>query len=154
MKFKDLLKNDDAVSISVGFILMFSITVLVFSMITLSFYTLTQQSEKIAMRESFEILGSGLAVKITMLDTIVNRINFYGGTVNSLTYDFSIPAYISGESYSINITNKQIILEDDNGAKAWIPLNISTNLRKREIYSSIQDYKFVCNENTIRIEER
>lgn len=145
MNPKDLIKNEDAVSITVGFILMLSITVLVFSAIMLSFYTLSQQSEKSAMRESFEILGSGLAVRITIMDTLINTTSNYGGTVNSLEYEFSIPASIANEDYSINITSspRQMILESDNGAISWVPFNTSSNLTETKIYSNAQDYKFV-----------
>lgn len=158
MNPKNLIKNEDAVSITVGFILMLSITVLVFSATILSFYTLSQQSEKTAMRESFEILGSGLAVRITTVDTLIDITNNYGGTVNTLEYEFSIPASIANEGYSINITSspRQMILESDNGAKAWIPFNTSSNLTETKIYSNAQDYKFIYNrtENTIKIEEQ
>lgn len=155
MNLKNLIKNEDAVSITVGFILMLSITVLTFSTIILSFYTLSMQSEKTAMWESFDILGSRLAVRMTTVDTILNTTNNYGGTVNSLEYEFSIPATIANEGYSINITNstKQIILYSDIGAKTWVPLNISTNFMGQEIYSSAQDYKFTYDKtnNTIII---
>jgi len=156
MNHKNLLKNDEAVSITLGFILMLSITVLVFSAILLSFYTLSQQSEKTAMRESFETMASGLAVRITMVDTLVNLTSSYGGEVNTLEYDFSIPANIANEDYSINITNKQIIIESDSGAKAWIPINTSISIAEREIHSSPQDYMFVYSrtDNTIGIEEQ
>ncbi len=140
MNLKNLLKNDNAVSISISFILMLSITVLVFSAIVLSFYTLSQQSEKTAMRESYEILGSELAVKITTVDTLVNITNSYGGTTK-IEYEFSIPTSIAGEGYSINITKNQIILESDNGARAFVPFNISANLTENKIHSGIGNYK-------------
>ena len=156
MKTKNLLKNEDAVSISLGFMLMFSITVLVFSAVVLSFYTLSQQSQKTAMRESFEIMGSGLAVRITTVDTLVNITSYYGGTVNALEYEFSIPAYIANQGYSINITNKQIIIESDNGAKAWVPFNTSSTIQEGTMYSNAEDYKFIYNrtDKTIKIKEQ
>ncbi len=146
------IKNEDAVSIALGFILMFSITVLVFSAIVLSFDTLSQQSKKSAMQGSFEIMGSGLAVRITTMDTLVNISNSYGGRVNTLEYDFSIPASIANEGYSVNITNNQVIIESDNGAKAWVPFNTSTNITQATIYSSAQDYKFIYNGTANAIE--
>lgn len=152
------VKNEDAVSITLGFILMLTITILAFSAVILSFYTLTQQSEKAAMRGSFEILGSGLAIRMTAVDTLINITGNYGGTVNSLEYEFSIPSTIANEDYSINITTspEQMIMESDNGAEAWVPFNTSTNFTAKEIYSNAQDYKFIYNRtgNTIEIEEQ
>lgn len=154
MNSKNLLKNDEAVSITLGFILMLTITVLVFLAVILSFYTLMQQSKNVAMRESFDIMGSGLATRITTVDSLVNMTGYYGGTVNALEYEFSLPATIANEGYSINITNKQIIIESDTGARAWIPFNTSSSIMGKTIYSSAHDYKLTYSRtnNIINIE--
>jgi hypothetical protein len=154
MNPKSLLKNEDAVSITVGFILMLSLTVLVFCAIVLSFYTLEQQSQEAAMRESFDILGSGFAARITSMDTLINITTSNGGTVNQLEYDFSIPASIANEGYGINITREMIFLDAENNAKAWIPFNSSYNITG-QIYSSAQDYTLSDNNsNSMKIEQQ
>ncbi|NJD51423.1 MAG: hypothetical protein FIB07_00980 [Candidatus Methanoperedens sp.] len=139
MKIKKLPENEDAVSITIGFILMFSITVLVFSGIVLSFYTLSQNSKETAMKASFDILGSGFAARVTSMDILLNITGSYGGTVNELEYDFSIPASIAGESYTINIIREKIFMNAENDAMAWIPFN-SSYIINEQIYSNIQDY--------------
>lgn len=158
MRLKNLLKNDDAVSITVGFILMLSITMLIFSAVVISFSTLTSQSEKIAMRESFETMGSGLAARVTTLDVLINITNSYGGTVDSLDYEFSIPPPIAYKDYSIEINSstKQIIIEAENGAQAWIPFNTSVNFAENKIYGSSQNYRFIYDKynNTLKIESQ
>ncbi len=155
MNPKNLLKNEDAVSITLGFILILSITVLVFSAIVLSFYTLTQHSQEAAMRESFDILGSGFAARVTSMDTLVNITKSNGGTVNQLEYDFSIPAYIANDGYGINITRERIFLDAENNAKAWIPFNSSYNITG-QIYSNAQDYTlgYDNNNNSMKIEQQ
>jgi len=154
MKIKKLLENEDAVSITIGFILMFSITVLVFSGIVLSFYTLSEHSKETAMMASFDILGSGFAARITSMDTLVNLSRSYGGNVNQLEYDFSIPASIADESYGINITSEKIFLDAENDAKAWIPFNSSYNINEN-IYSNAQDYTlwYDNNNNIMKIKQ-
>ncbi|MFZ3384655.1 MAG: hypothetical protein WA144_12085 [Candidatus Methanoperedens sp.] len=154
MKIKNLLKNEEAVSISIGFILMFSITVLVFSGIILSFYSLSGQSREAAMRASFDILGSGFAARVTSMDTLVNITGSNGGNVNQLEYDFSIPAYIANEAYGINITREKILLDAENDAKAWIPFNSSSNINE-QIFSNAQDYtlSYDNNNNSMKIQQ-
>ena len=154
MKIKKLLKNEDAVSITIGFILMFSITVLVFSGIVLSFFTLSEHSKQTAMKASFDILGSGFAARVTSMDTLVNITRSYGGTVNQLEYDFSIPESIAGESYSINVTREKIFLDAENDVKAWIPFNSSYTINEK-IYSNAQDYTlwYDKNNNTMKIKQ-
>lgn len=154
MKIKKLPENEDAVSITIGFILMFSITVLVFSGIVLSFYTLSQNSKETAMKASFDILGSGFAARVTSMDTLLNITGSYGGTVNELEYDFSIPASIAGESYAINITHEKIFMNAENDAKSWTPFN-STYIINDQIYSNAQDYTlwYDNNNNTMKIKQ-
>jgi len=158
MKIRNFVKNEEAVSITVGFILTFSITVLVFSGIVLAFYELSQQSKAKAMRESFEILGSGLAMRITTVDTLINITEINGGTVNTLEYEFSIPTLIANEAYSINFTNstRQLIIGSDSGAKIWVPFNVSANFTQKEIYSNDENFKITYNKTNkiIKIEQQ
>jgi len=155
---KDLLGNDDAVAVSVGFILMFGITVLVFTTLILSFYDLSRQSEKTATRNTFEIMGQRVAIEMTAADSMVSYINSFGGTVNSIEYEFTLPASIATNTYSINFTNStnDIILESDNGARVTIPFNISNNLSDIELYSGAEIYKFGYDKNygNINVEEK
>jgi hypothetical protein len=147
MNPKNLVKNEDAVSITVGFILILSITVLVFSAIILSFYTLTLNSQQAAMRESFDILGSGFAARVASMDTLVNITKSNGGAVNQMEYDFSIPLSIAKKEYGINITRERIFVDAENDAKSWIPFNSSYNITE-QIYSNAQDYTLSYDNNT------
>ena len=152
----NIFKDDNAVAISLGFILMFAISVIVFSTIVLSFYDLTEDMKGKAMQESFSMLGSRLSIKITTVDTILYVADSYGGTVNSLEYEFTAPASIAAESYTFNLTNttNEVIVESDR-AKTVTPFNISANLIGRKLYSGAENYKFTYNPagNTINIEE-
>ena len=150
MNSKSLLKNDDAVSISVGFILMFAVTVIIFSATIISFYTLSNSNEKSAMSATFEIIGAGVAAKITTVDTLVNITNSYGGTVNSLEYEFSMSPFVAGRSYTVNITNStyKIIIKSDNGATSYSPFNVSTNFTAIQIYSGAENYKLTYNKSS------
>lgn len=154
MNIKNLFKNDEAVSISIGFILMFAVTVLVFSALIISFYSLSRDTEKSAMQESFRIMGNGVAIKITALDMLINTTDFYGGTVNELNYEIAIPSSLAGKTYTMNITGSpnRIIMEADNGAKVTVPFNVSTNFTARKIYSGAENYLLYYNKTSGSIE--
>jgi len=151
MSIKKILINEDAVSITIGFILMFSITVLVFSGIIISFYSLTGQSHETGMRISFDIMGSGFAARVTSMDTLVSIIRSHGGNINQLEYDFSIPASIAGESYSISITREKLLLDAENDAKARMPFN-SYYYINEQLYSNAQDYTLSYDNNNNSME--
>lgn len=158
MTLKKLLGNDDSVSISIGFILMFSITVLMFTVIILSYYTLSQDTEESAMRVNFKMMGNGLAGKIIMADTLINITRSYGGTVNTFEYDFSIPASVAGKSFTMNITNSthEIIMESDSGAREVVPFNVSSNFTGIKLYSGAENYKlkYDTSSNSLYIAEK
>jgi FlaG/FlaF family flagellin (archaellin) len=154
MRSKNILENDDAVSVSIGYILMFAITMLVFTAVILSFYTLSYNSEKSAMMESFRIVGSGVAAKITTVDLLVNITRSYDGNINLLEYDFSIPDSMASKSYFINITSspQEIIIESDNGAKTVSPYILTTNITQRILYSGGENYMIKYNVSGFNIE--
>lgn len=158
MSSGNFLRDNNAVSISIGFILMFTVTILTFSALILSFYTLSQSTEKSAMQESFKIMGSGLAAKITTADILINITSSYGGSVNDFEYEFSIPESIAGKSYTVNTTGppSRIIMEADNGARITTPFNISTNFTGIKLYSGAEAYKLYYNktDNSINIIEK
>jgi hypothetical protein len=110
------------------------------------------------MEESFKILGSGLANKITTVDTLVNVSASFGATVDSIEYEFRIPATIAGKTYSMNLTNTtfEIILESDNGALVGAPFSVSNNFTGRKFYGGAEDYiiTYDKNNNKIFIDER
>lgn len=158
MNSRSLLKDDRAVSVSIGFILMFAVTVIIFTATIISFYGLTKSSEKSAMDITFKIIGAGLANKITTVDTLVNITDSYGGTVNSLEYEFIMPSTVADRSYSVNITNTtyQIIIQSERSTKSYSSFNISTNFTAITIYSGAENYKLTYDKsgNSLNIVER
>lgn len=150
MRLRNFIKNDEAVSISIGFMITFAITVIVFCGLIISFYSLTQNLEKSAMRENFKMVGSGLAAKITAVDTLVNVTNSYSGTVNMLEYEFSLPASVAGKTYTINITKSpyKIIFEADNGAREVSLFNTSTNFTPVVLYSASENFMIKYNQSS------
>ncbi|MCE8422778.1 MAG: hypothetical protein J5U17_10905 [Candidatus Methanoperedens sp.] len=158
MKSKSFFKNNDAVAISLGFILTFAITVIVFTALIISFYSLTQYMEKSAMRENFKMIGGGLSAKITAVDTLVNFTNSNSGIVNMLEYEFSLPESVAGKTYTVNITNSpyRIIFEADNGARVVSLFNTSANFIPVHIYSASENFAIKYNQSSssLYIEEQ
>lgn len=153
----NILKNEEAVSISIGFMLMFAISVLIFVSLILSFYTVLQNTEKSVMQKDFSIIGVSLSEKINTVDIISNSIISLGGESISIEYEFSLPASIAGKTYTLNLTASpsQIIIESDNGARTVSPFNITSNIEGIKIYSGAENYKLVYdkNNNSVTIKE-
>jgi len=149
MNQRNILKNEDAVSISIGFMLTFAISVIVFVSLILSFYSVLQNTEKSVMQKDFSIIGVSLSEKINTVDIISNSIISLGGDSSSIEYEFSLPASIAGKTYTLNLTDSplRIIMESDNGARTVSPFNITSNIEGIKIYSGAENYKLIYNKN-------
>jgi hypothetical protein len=98
---RDILNDENAVSISVGFILTFTITVIAFLMIMQTFYGMLYQAEHTVLREEFEIHGNDIAVQLTNIDTIVNVTLSSGGDIGEIRYDVSLMLLLVQEGTSV-----------------------------------------------------
>lgn len=124
-----LLKDEAAVSISIGFILTFVISVVALVTVLTAFYTLMDRAEQTVMRSEFEIHGNDISMQISSIDTLIAVMNNSGGDVGVLEYELILPDQIAGEHYSISIVNisHEIVLQSQDTAetKVMIPYNTS-----------------------------
>ena len=155
---RDLNGDDSAVSVSVGFILTFSITVLVLVITLTSFYSIMGQAEQTIMRDEFEIHGNDIALRIATMDTAVSLADNAGSGIEELTYILSLPQTIAGKEYSIEILNlpNEIVLisEERKGTEVKIPYSAeNTNVTPTVIYSSQGEFIMVYSplKNTITL---
>lgn len=150
---KRFLKDDSAVSVSVGSILIFSISVLAFIMVMNSFFSMMDQTEETVTREEFETYGNDIALQLINVDTIISNTGKYG--VNSLKYEFTIPDKVAGEYYSVNFSNKsnEITFKSQNQVKVKVPYSVcNTQVETTTIYSSSTNHYFFYNSSKNLIE--
>lgn len=154
---RDILNDENAVSISVGFILTFSITVIAFLMIMQTFYGMLYQAEHTVLREEFEIHGNDIAVQLTNIDTIVNVTLSSGGDIGEIRYDVSLPDKIAGSYYSVEFSNltSEITFNSDDRLEttAKIPyITQTTTVSSTKIYSAAGEHYLLYNPSTNLIE--
>ncbi|WP_342303925.1 hypothetical protein [Methanolobus sp. ZRKC5] len=116
MTLRNICSDENAVSVSIGFILTFSITVLMLVMVLSSFYSLMDQAEQTVMRDEFEIHGSDIAVRIASMDTMIGAAENSGSQIGEIRYELSLPSKIAGKTYSLEFVNstKDIVLTSDD----------------------------------------
>ncbi|QLC48773.1 hypothetical protein HWN40_00005 [Methanolobus zinderi] len=154
---RSLTDDENAVSISIGFILTFSITVLVLVTILTSFYSLMDQAEQTVMRDEYEIHGNDIAVKITTIDTMAGNAIRSGSDIGEIRYSLSLPEKIAGQTYSIefsNTTNDIVFAsEDRDETRVKIPFSTEdTTVLPTTLYSSKSEYSIVYNPDARTIE--
>lgn len=154
---RHILKDDNAVSLSIGFILTFSITVLILVTILTSFYSLMNQAEQTVMRDEFEIHGSDIAVRITTIDSIVGSATDSGSEIRSIRYEMSLPDKIAGERYSVQFNNQtqELIFSSEDRKETTVKIPYSTedcNVYASTIYSSAGVHYMTYNPATNNID--
>ena len=102
---RNFADDENAVSISVGFILTFTISVLMIVMVLNSFYSLMNDAEQTVMHDEFEIHGNDIAVRIATIDTMVGAMTDSGASVEEIQYEFYMPPRIAGKPYSVELDN-------------------------------------------------
>ncbi|AGB48359.1 hypothetical protein Metho_0062 [Methanomethylovorans hollandica DSM 15978] len=127
-----LLKDETAVSISIGFILTFVISVVALVTVLTAFYTLMDKAEQTVMRSEFEIHGNDISMHISSIDTLVAVMNNSGAYIDLMEYDLNLPDKIAGEHYSVSIVDSshEIVLQsrDKEETKVMIPYS-AQNMR-------------------------
>ncbi len=139
-------RNDErAVSISVGFILTFTITVLTMIVVVNSFYTMMDRAEQSIMRDEFEIHGNDMALQLSNIDTAVQITRNAGGEVGSFFFQLPLPDEIAGQQYSMEISNQtnEIIFESHgkDATRVKVPYKVhQTNVASVKLFSGSDDF--------------
>ncbi|MBC7085626.1 MAG: hypothetical protein H5T43_04595 [Methanomethylovorans sp.] len=145
-----LLKDEAAVSISIGFILTFVISVIAVITVLTAFYTLMDRAEQTVMRNEFRIHGNDIAMRISSIDTMISIMNNSGASIVLLEYDLNLPDKIAGEHYSVSIVNssQEIVLQSNDRTETKVMIPYSTqNMRVVEntIFSEAGTHYMIYN---------
>jgi FlaG/FlaF family flagellin (archaellin) len=156
---KRIIDDDNAVSISVGTVLMLSITVITLVVVIGSFYTMMDRHEQGVTRDQFEIHGNDLALQISNIDTAVQVTNNYGGKAENISYQFSLPPTIARHEYSIEFSNstREIVFKSEGGPETEVKVTYvtsTTGIASNKVYSGQDHFELYYNANSNLIEIR
>ncbi len=153
------IHDERAVSISVGFILTFTITVICMSVLIGSFFTMLDRARETAMRDEFEIHGNEIALQISNMDTAVQIMQTSGGKIRSIDYKLIMPDKIADKQYSVKISNQtsEIIFESEgrHETRVKVPyVALNTNVASGIVYSNSDNFRLYYDQdsNMIRID--
>ncbi|MBP2031031.1 hypothetical protein J2755_001979 [Methanohalophilus levihalophilus] len=154
---KKFYQDDSAVSIAVGFILTFTITILTFTAIMNSSYLMMEQTEENVMREEFEIHGNNIALQLTEMDAMILIADSTGGSVEEMQSELLLPLTIASEYYTVEFSNStSIIIFESKGrdqTRSEVPYNLeSSNIESKTITSASGDHYLLYNSTSNLIE--
>ncbi len=137
--------DEKAVSVSVGFVLTLSITVITMVVVISSFYTMMDRAEQTVMRDEFEIHGNDMALQISNIDTAVQISRNAGGEVGSFFFILPLPDEIAGQQYSVELSNQtnEIIFESHGkyATRVKVPYKVhETEVESVKLYSGSNEF--------------
>lgn len=139
-------RNDErAVSISVGFVLTLSITIITMMVVISSFYDMMDRAEHTIMRDEFEIHGNDMALQMSNIDTIVQMTASAGGELGSFFFKLPLPDEIAGQQYSMEISNQtnEIIFESygKDATRVKVPYQVhETEVASVKLFSGSDEF--------------
>ncbi|WP_340820197.1 hypothetical protein [Methanolobus sp. WCC4] len=153
-KFKD---DERAVSISVGFILTLSITIITMMVVISSFYDMMDRAEHTIMRDEFEIHGNDIALQMSNIDTAVQITTSAGGEVGSFFFKLPLPDEIAGQQYSMEISNQtnEIIFESHgkDATRVKVPYQVhEVDVASVKLYSGSSEFALYYDPATNMVE--
>lgn len=156
---KRLTNDENAVSISVGTMLLFSVTVVTLILVVNSFYSMMDREGSIVTRNQFEIHGNDMALQIANIDTAILIANNHGGKVENLSYRFSLPSAIADKQYSVEIKNdtSEIVFSSEKRYDTTVKVSYVTsiaNVSSTKMYSGPDYFEFYYNSDSNLIELR
>lgn len=142
---RQLGDDERAVSVSVGFVLTLSITVITMVVVISSFYTMMDRAEQTVMRDEFEIHGNDMALQISNIDTAVQITRNAGGEVGSFFFILPLPDEIAGQQYSVELSNQtnEIIFESHgkDATRVKVPYKVhETEVESVKLFSGSNEF--------------
>lgn len=142
---RQLIDDEKAVSVSVGFVLTLSITVITMVVVISSFYTMMDRAEQTVMRDEFEIHGNDMALQISNIDTAVQITRNAGGEVGSFFFILPLPDEIAGQQYSVELSNQtnEIIFESHgkDATRIKVPYKVhETEVESVKLFSGSNEF--------------
>ncbi|AEH61310.1 hypothetical protein Mzhil_1471 [Methanosalsum zhilinae DSM 4017] len=138
---RDLIDDESAVSVSVGFIITFSVTAIVLVLIMNSFFVMMNQTEDGVTRDEFEMYGSMISSKLSAMDNLIYTVEVNGGEVGELRYELNLPLKIAGNYYSVHVLSEDseilFVSEGISGTMVSVPYSVnSADVAPTDLYIS------------------
>jgi len=151
---KKLVNDENAVSVSVGYILTFAITALVIVLIMGSFFMLVEQTENRVSYDEYKVYANLISNQISEMDRFIYSIESQGGAVNSMEYEVKLPLTIAGNYYTVELCNssEEIIFTSQTPTSTQFrtpySINSNTEIASGIIYVSHKNHYLIYDNET------
>lgn len=141
--------DDNAVTVTIESVLLFSITVMLLGMVMLSFQSINNQASETVMREQYGSVGNDIASKILDLDIEI-KASLSEGSVVNIENILNLRPTIANKPYSIEIGQGKVIVSSVGSPSVTVEVPFDPDLNVvsgSKIYSSQGEYIIMYDPN-------
>lgn len=144
-----LINDEQAVTVTIESILLFSITVMLLGMVMLSFQSINDQASETVMREQYGSIGNDVATKILDLDNEV-KASLSQGSVVTIENELNLKSLVANKPYSIELDVGKVIVQSLGSPSVTVEVPFDTNLNVvsgSTIYSTAAEHALMYDPN-------
>lgn len=144
-----IIYDEQAVTVTIESVLLFSITVLLLGMVMLSFQSINDQASETVMREQYGSIGNDVATKILDLDIEV-KASLSQGSVVGIENQLNLKYLVARKPYSIKLDVGKVIVQSVGSPSVTIevPFDQRVNVVPGStIYSTAAEHVMVYDAN-------
>lgn len=144
-----MINDEQAVTVTIETILLFSITVMLLGMVMLSFQSINIQASETVMRELYTSIGNDIASKILDMDKEV-KASLSQGSVVSIENEMDLYSSVANKPYLVELDKGNVIVQTIGSPKVTVkvPFNPDINVVPGStLYSTSDEHVIVYDPN-------
>lgn len=124
-----MINDEQAVTVTIETILLFSITVMLLGMVLLSFQSINEQASETVMREMYGSIGNDIASKILDMDKEV-KASLSQGSIVSIENEINLYPTVANKPYLVELDKGNVIVQTIGSPEVTVkvPFNPDINV--------------------------
>ncbi len=144
-----MINDEQAVTVTIETILLFSITVMLLGMVLLSFQSINSQASETVMRELYASIGNDIASKILDMDKEV-KASLSQGSIVSIENEIDLYSTVANKPYLVELGEGTVIVRTIGSPEVTVkvPFNPDINIvAGSTLYSTADEHVIVYDAN-------
>lgn len=144
-----MIHDEQAVTVTIETILLFSITVMLLGMVLLSFQSINEQASETVMREMYGSIGNDIASKILDMDKEV-KASLSQGSIVSIENEIDLYPTVANKPYLVELDKGNVIVQTIGSPEVTVkvPFNPDINVVPgSSLYSTTGEHVIIYDAN-------
>ncbi|MBW6519319.1 MAG: hypothetical protein K0A89_12585, partial [ANME-2 cluster archaeon] len=144
-----IMNDEQAVTVTLETILLFTITVMMLGMVMLAFNSINDRASETVMNEQYASIGNDVASKIVDMDVEI-KASLLEDSVVEIRKELNLPPLIANKPYEVEITTGKITVSSASSpfVSVVVPLDPDVNVADgSKVHSMVADHTLIYEHN-------